>query len=317
MGSGKEGDELTDAATQWLIALDSGRADRDEFEAWRRADPRHAAAFAQILATWESTASLRASTLRPDDPAMDAASVEAAPRVTRRRLLAGGGFALLAAGGLTGTLLWRRPDSIATAVGERRTLRLPDGSTAELNTDTLLSWDFDRRRSVWLQRGEVALSVAGRSASPFLLHAGDLRASLDAGRYNSRLYADGPELIAFNGGAEIRRGNAAPLRLAPMHALSDRGEGVRSAAVSQSDADATAAWRRGEIVFNGMSLDSAVSEFNRYLDHKLVIGDPGIAQIRLGGRFFVDDPDSFLRSLREGFDIQASPEADTIVLRAA
>lgn len=317
MGSGKEGDELNDAAARWLIALDSGRADRDEFETWRRADPRNAAAFAQVLATWESTASLRASAMRPDAALPDTTPDAAQLRMTRRRLVAGGGMALLVAGGLTGTLLLRRPESIATAVGERRTLRLPDGSTAELNTDTLLSWDFDRRRSVWLERGEVALSVAGRGVAPFLLHAGDLQARLDAGRYNSRLYLDGPELIAFNGDAEIRRGDAAPVRLAPMQALSDRSDGVRRAVVSPSDADATAAWRRGEIVFNGMSLDSAVSEFNRYLDHKLVIGDPGIARIRLGGRFFVDDPDSFLRSLREGFDIQASPEADTIVLRAA
>ncbi len=102
-----------------------------------------------------------------------------------------------------------------------------------------------------------------------------------------------------------------------MHTLSDRGGELRTAVLSQSDADATAAWRRGEIVFNGMSLDMAVNEFNRYLGRKLVIGDPPIRRIRLGGRFFVDAPDSFLRSLRVGFDIEATAHADTIFLHAA
>lgn len=318
MGPGKDGDELSDAATQWLIALDSGNADPAAFEAWRGADPRHAAAFAQVLATWETTAKLRLSSLRPDDVPVATAPAEPHPRMTRRRLLAGGsGLAVLAAGGVSAALLLRRPASIATAVGERRTLRLPDGSTAELNTDSLLSWDFDRSRTVWLERGEVALSVNAQGAVPFLLHAGGLKAILEAGRYNSRLYADGPELVAFNGGGAISRDGAAPVRLRPMHALSGRQGGVRSMAVSPSAADAAAAWRRGEVVFNGMTLDDAVSEFNRYLDRKLVIGDPAIAQIRLGGRFFVDDPDGFLRSLHEGFDIEALPRADTIVLQAA
>jgi transmembrane sensor len=321
MRPGPEGDELTQAATRWLIALDSGQADRAEFEEWRSADPRRAAAFAQVLAIWEQTARLRVSQDRPEHVAQ-AGDYESLPDrsehgLTRRRLLTGGGMALLAAGTVSGTFLLRGRNSIATRTGERRTVRLPDGSTAELNTDSLLSWRFDRNRAVWLERGEVALSVDAGSTAPFLFHAGDLQAILMAGRYNSRLYSDGPELTAFKGGAEVLRGAAQPTRLSPMHAVSDRGGQLRTAALSLTAADASAAWRRGEIVFNGMSLDRAVGEFNRYLERKLVIDDPAIGQTRLGGRFFVDDPDSFLRSLREGFDIEARREADRIVLHAA
>jgi transmembrane sensor len=320
MRPGQEGDELTQAALGWLIALDSGHADRAEFEEWRSADPRRASAFAQVLATWEQTARLRLCQARPGDtaPVDDEALPERARHgLTRRRLLAGGGMVLLAAGTVSGTLLLRGRDSIATVTGERRTVRLPDGSTAELNTDSLLSWRFDRNRAVWLERGEVALSIDAGSTAPFLFHAGELQANLRSGRYNSRLYSDGPELTAFVGGAEVLSGAAAPTRLAPMHAVSHRGGQLRTAALSPTEADVSAAWRRGEIVFNGMSLDRAVGEFNRYLERKLVIGDPAIGQTRLGGRFFVDDPDSFLRSLHEGFDIEAIREADRIVLHAA
>lgn len=49
------GTGLSDEAIQWLIALDCGSADTEAFEAWRSADPRHAAAFAQVAATWRRT----------------------------------------------------------------------------------------------------------------------------------------------------------------------------------------------------------------------------------------------------------------------
>lgn len=311
------GDELTGQATQWLVGLDSGRVDEAQFEAWRAADPRHAAAFAQVLATWERTGALRASPLRPDAP-FPGETAPRAPALTRRRMMAGGAVAAVLAGTVSGALLLGGRSRMITQVGERRTVRLPDGSAAELNTDTLLSWDFSGARKVWLERGEVALSVnEARTLPPLLLHGHGLRARLQPGRYNLRLYADGPVLTAFSGGGEIRTDSGAPMRLAPMQRVSERGGAAQARAITPSDADAASAWRRGEIVFNGMPLDRAILEFNRYLDRKLVIGDPQIGAIRLGGRFFVDDPDSFLRSLHEGFNIAASPGPDGIVLRAA
>ncbi|WP_336966553.1 FecR family protein [Sphingobium aquiterrae] len=324
MGSDKAGGELIATATEWLIALDAGRADPQSFEAWRSADPRHAAAFAQMAATWERTGALRLSAMRPDMPPVETrdhgqASEEAvAPTFSRRRLLAGAGLCgLLAATGGTTLLLRQRRERVQTAVGERRTIRLPDGSLAELNTDSLLSWRFDKSRSVWLERGEAAIAVAANAILPFILHGGDVEARLTQGRYNLRLYDDGPELIALSGGGEIRRPDASRLALAPMHVLSGREGSIQTAKVSPNDADTVSAWRRGEIIFNGMPLDQAVAEFNRYLDKKLVVGDPAIGMIRLGGRFFVDDPASFLRSLQQGFDIEANVGPQSIILLAA
>lgn len=325
MASDKAGGELIAAAAEWLVALDAGRADPQSFEAWRAADPRHAAAFAQMLAIWEKTGALRLSPERPEMPVSEPVSDDVsekqkatAPVFSRRRLLAGAGAGVfLAAAGTAVVLSGQWQQRLRTDVGERRAVRLPDGSSAELNTDTILSWDFDDSRSVWLERGEAAITVATNSALPFLLHSADVVARLTEGRYNLRLWDNGPELIALSGSGEIHSRNNTPVVLAPMHAVLRRNGRIQTLEVSADDADAAQAWRRGEIVFNGMRLDEAVREFNRYLEKKLVVADPRIGAIRLQGRFFVDDLASFLRSLKHGFEISADVRAHAIILRSA
>lgn len=321
MESDKAGGALIDDATAWLIALDTGRADPAAFEAWRSAHPRNASAFAQIAATWEHTAALRTSIERPEapvsfgiEPDLD---IETRARfLSRRRVLGGAAAAVIvAAVGSSVALLNGRRERIQTAVGERRSIRLPDGSSAEINTDSILSWRFAGSRSVWLERGEVALAVVA-DGLPFLLQSVGVAARLSTGRYNLRIRDDGPDLLAVAGGGEVALSGTDRIALAPMHAIREQGGAFRAVAVSQNDIDVASAWRRGEIVFNGMRLDAAVAEFNRYLDKKLVIGDPAIAAIRLGGRYFVDDLANFLNSLRQGFDIRATAGPQSIVLRA-
>ncbi len=44
--------------------------------------------------------------------------------------------------------------------------------------------------------------------------------------------------------------------------------------MTNASAQDIVAWQSGEIVFDGMPLGRAVAEFNRYLDRKIIVGDP-------------------------------------------
>jgi transmembrane sensor len=318
MRSDQTGGALIDAATEWLIALDAGRADRAAFERWRSADPRNASAFAQVASTWERTAALRMSPDRSSRTAPEATGAGETAH-SRRALLKGAlaAGAILAAG-TSAMLMMRDPRAqVQTAVGERRSVRLPDGSLIELNTDSLLSWRFGDTRSVWLEQGEAAMVVAARQVAPFILHAVGAEAHLTAGRYALRIGDAGFRLIALAGGGRIAQPGRPPVQISAMQSVADAAGKLTTAEVSPADIDAASAWRRGEIVFNGMQLRQAVAEFNRYLERKLIIADPAIGDIRLGGRFFVDDPTNFLRALRQGFDVQSSDGPEGILLRSA
>lgn len=311
---GKAGAGLNDQAIQWLVALDCGTADSAAFEAWRNSDPRHAAAFAQVAATWRRTADPRlaaaldhpaqASTDEPQRPA---------PRAVSRRAVAGGIAATIGIGGAGGFLLWPRRASAATAVGERRTIALPDGSNAMLNTDTRVSWRFDDGRDFRIEQGEATLLVHA-AAHPFRLYSDPIDARLGEGKFDIRLgSATGRLLVLAGRAATAYRGTLAEtLQAGSMLTV---GDGTTRIDRLSPDAIAAAtAWERGEIRFNGMALDQAVAEFNRYLPDKIVLQNPDLASTRLGGTFQVADPQTFLLALHEGFGIGHRRDGDRILL---
>ena len=46
----------------------------------------------------------------------------------------------------------------------------------------------------------------------------------------------------------------------------------------------------------------------------MVLGDPAIGTVRLGGRFLTSDPGDFIEALRRNFAIEATYESRRIVL---
>lgn len=311
---GQAGAELTAQAIDWLVALDCGTADEQAFTAWRDADPRHASVFAQVAATWRRTADPQLAMLLDADasPPPLVAEPVPAPRMSRRAVAAGAA-ALLGVGGAGAFLAWPRRSYAATAVGERRTLRLPDGSLAMLNTDTKVAWQFDGDRQLWVERGEAALLVrAGQK--PFRLYSDPIEAQLSDGRFNLRIAPEGGQLLVVAGSATATRRGTAAATIGAGSALTVADGAARVSRWSPDALAVATAWEQGRIVFNGMPLDRAIAEFNRYLPEKIVLRQSDLAATRLGGTFQIDDPESFLLALREGFAIDHRRTGDRIEL---
>lgn len=296
-------------ASEWLARLDAGRASPEAFEAWRDADPRRAAAFAEVASAWSKLDALRGA--EPRQP----------PAVSRRAWL-GGGLALAA--GVAGAAYLGRDQLLrartVTGVGERRTLALPDGSSVELNTDTEIFWRVDRRsRSLWLERGEVALTIAHDALRPFQLFTKQGLARLASGQFNARLRSTALDLIVLAGRVTVKA--AAGEAQAAVETATDSRQvlaisdgGVAVAAAPEAEVQNVQAWRRGEIVFEGQKLADAVEEYNRYLTRKLVIEDPKVGALRLGGRFLTGDPESFLGALRTTFGLRIITDGPSRIL---
>ena len=309
----RSGDQNREAliaqASEWLARLDAGRADPAAFEAWRDADPRRAAAFAEVAAAWSKLDALRDAELRRR------------PAMTRRAWL-GGGMALAA--GMAGAAYLGRDHLLrtrtVTGIGERRTLALLDGSSVELNTDTEVFWRFDnQRRRLWLERGEVALTIAQDVLRPFELFTRQGLANLASGQFNARLRPAGFDLIVLAGRAAIKTAagqgqavveNATDAR----QSLAVTPAGVAVVAAPEAEVQNVQAWRRGEIVFEGQRLSEAVQEYNRYLVRKMVIEDPKVGAMRLGGRFLTGDPESFLEALRATFGLRTIEDGPSRIL---
>lgn len=227
------------------------------------------------------------------------------------------GFAAVAlvGGGIATKALARQ--RLATGVGERRERRLADGSMLMLNTDSEVLWrPGDRGVELWPRRGEFSLAAG---AGSLVLHAQDAAARLTPnGRYNVRVRGPLLDVAVLRGQASAMTGGAG----AATHAMAAQtllltGGAALTRLTPEPELQAIEAWPRGEVAFENEPLSSAVEQYNRYLTRKLVIADPELGAVRVGGRFTSADPADFLRALSASLDIAARPAGDALILTRA
>ena len=130
-------DRASQAAADWFARVRSGGmtpAQQAAFEAWRQADPAHAAAYAEMEAVWQATARFDAERLRRVLPSRQPSNI------ARRRLAFGLGLSAAAVAGVSWNLWPSDPilqeQEITTRAGERRQVLLSDGTMLEVNTAT-------------------------------------------------------------------------------------------------------------------------------------------------------------------------------------
>ena len=294
--------DLIEEAANWLAALDAGSADVAAFEAWREADVRHAAAFVEVAGTWRDLDALRVmrGDLQPPS-APNAIELDISERPNRRRVLrAAASIAAVATVG--GGVAYRATarDMAVTDVGQRKTVAPAPGLSLDLNTDSRVYWRDGKPARLWLERGEVALRLGADCRLELLTPGGRFR--LEPGVYNARLRGGGCELAVLAG--SISDG-AARVRIGEV-ALVTAG---RISIGSRNDLSRVTAWQHDTLVLNGESLDYALAEMNRYLPNKIVIGDPALSRLRVGGTFATTNPAEFLRALRSSFGVRATTGA--------
>ncbi len=139
-------EDAENAASDWIARLnadDVSDEDRRRFEIWRSAHLRHAHAYEELMATW--------SELQRSGPLVRAVSYGGAlesactPPSYRRRRLSLALAATLAMAALSLGWYWvelRTASVFQTAVGERASVALPDGSTLELNSNSTARIDY-------------------------------------------------------------------------------------------------------------------------------------------------------------------------------
>jgi transmembrane sensor len=299
-------------AAQWAVRLDRGPLDegaRAGLDGWLAADPRHRGALLRAQAAW--------ATLVPDPLPADA---PVSP--DRRRWLAGALRGTAAAAVAAGTaFVWLRPaadEAVVTLRGEQRRARLADGSTMLLNTDSRSRVTYTpARRRVTLERGEAWFEVAKDRARPFVVEAGAVRVEAVGTAFAVRRVGGIAKVAVTEGRVRVWSVDD-PARFLLLDAgkrASVAEEAGAGAAIVHADGVADVlAWRRGEIVLDGMTLGDAAAEFNRYNDRQLAV-EASLAERRVVGWFRTRDVEGFARSAAAmtGARIEEEPDAIRIV----
>ena len=329
------------AAAAWLSLRDRGMsaAETAEFMQWLQHDPQHATVFADLDRVWKDFDRLGAVPALPSVTAAPNADL-LAPRVRSRhhRSLGWGllGAAAAAAIVLLAVSHFRLPRFTAeTAVGAFQKLDLPDGSVAQLNTDTAVDTTFtatDRR--VRVVRGEVFFTVTKDPARPFIVTAGPVAVRAVGTAFNVRHDPTGIEILVTEGRVRVDDagkgqsllapadgGTAAPLLVAgeracvPVRASDSVPAEASVAKMAASGVQRALAWQERRLEFDAASLTEVVREFNRYNRTRLVIADEQLAAKRFSGTFRADGYESLVRLLETDFGVTATRSEGVIDLR--
>lgn len=316
-----EGRPALDAATieaealRWVVLLNAGDGDTQrhaEFVRWRDSHPAHAAAMREAHKWWREVghtlpAHPELSTLPvahtyayqpPTSTFMGPPTVDELEALVQTR----SGRPMLVAAivlALTAVLWWSidRSDQM-TGLGESRTVRLSDGSTVQLDTDTALDIDITpTRRRVALDHGEVFVDAAPDAARPFVIDLGGIGEVRAQGAALSVRREDGTASVTVARGEVEIDGHAiqpAMRLLASQRLQFDQHAHSDAQPVVIDDA---LAWRTGQLRFQNERLRHVLAEIRRYDPRIWFISTGEVAQTRLSTTVAFEQVDPWLDAL--------------------
>lgn len=348
--------EVYEQACEWFVEFRSAPADeqlRQDFHAWLQQAPAHMAAYLDIASSWNLTAALDVSARFPKDELIAQArqtdNLLPYPRATspcaamprrrggRRRLsstvLAVCAAAMVAA--VLGTAWMHARPVYSTGIGQKRLVRLADGSTVRLNARSEIIVRYTKsRREIDLIRGQALFADTYEPNRPFIVrsratvvraigtqfdvnrlraetivtviqgrvavaqHERAARAAAGGPQQSSERFASELSMVYLSAGEQV---TVTPTRhMQPIH----------------TDVTNAIAWTHRKLIFVSTPLRDVVQEFNRYNRRPLVIEAPSLERLKIDGVFSSTDPKSLIAFLRQypGIRVTQTGEA-TLVLR--
>ena len=335
---------VQEQAGMWIAKLDRGLGDeeRAELQQWLAQSARHRNALFEMAKAWDQMDVLgEIASLFPLErrlPAMPNAW----------RIAAALALVAVIFGGTANSINWSRVVAGATelfthqslqavyqtAVGQQRTVQLPDRSVVKLNTDTLLRVDYtDTDRRLELVRGEAHFQVAKDSYRVFTVKVAENEFRAVGTAFNIRATsARGIELTVTEGRVKVvvpLAANAVRLaateaeKMTPTEIMVDAGKEVVVDQQTQiiepllpAKIEAVLAWQNGMLMFDGDPLEQVVQELSRYAATRFVIADDSIKQIPVTGYFKIGDIEGLTAMLSSNFDIKVDRSDEAIWLTA-
>lgn len=308
-----DAESLAAQAAEWIVLLSSDddaqrRRARAQLDAWKRADPRHAAAAARMERLIGQADAVRGTGTSAQGAAALGAVLARPGKLRRARTHAAALLLALALAVPAWVALQAYPPAYLLAdlragTGQWKTQTLPDGTRIMLNSASAVNLRYDAaRRAIELIQGEILVEVAKDAARPFLVETGD-----------GSMRALGTRFIVSRGAASTRlqvlessvRVQTAAQRRA------DGGDGITVAAGQQlrftaggagalEPIDARAAedaWNQHRLFIEDRPLSEVLDTLGRYRSGLLQYDAASLSRIRISAVLPLDDTDRALRLL--------------------
>jgi len=315
-------------ASYWAARLDGSTLSADDqqaLEAWLSENPAHRTLlshYCQFSADLEQLlpALAEAGTIETPQELAPLRQSPARKWITVAALAAAAGVAIALWTGRTRT----QHDRIATAVAQRQTLTLADGTRAELNALTSVQIELGvSERRVRLASGEAFFTVTKDPSRPFIVETPAGSVHVTGTVFNVRAETSTElEVVVVQGSVQVRPGEAIsgkpsePVRLGAGEGVSANADGVVMRKLPADAMEDALAWRQGQIVFEGVPLQAALARFARYHGRGITVA-PAVADLSVGVRYSLDDLDGFLRGMQDALHLRVTRDLHGTILVGA
>jgi transmembrane sensor len=313
-------EDLDEAAAAWLVRRerhDWAEADQVELDRWLGEASGHRIAYLRLSDVWDRAGRLQALNQPVRNRFLSFRQNAILKPLARVALL----FVLAAIlGAASYAWLSRSSDTrYATGLGERETISLADGSRIELNTQTILRLSNEGgRRIATLERGQAYFDIRHDAAHPFMVLTGQHRITDIGTKFEVRNDTGKVQVILLEGSAQFESDDEA---IPHQNAILTPGDvAIATAAsmrVTRKPAQkliAELGWRHGVVVFDHTTLADAAREFNRYNRKKLVVTDPAIAKLTIGGTFQTTNTNQLTQLAHDIFGLTTEDRGEAIVI---
>ena len=229
----------------------------------------------------------------------------------------------------------------STDIGEQELITLRDGSTVLLNTNSSIRVDYSlETRNISLLSGQAHFEVTKDNSRPFNVYVGKGLVRAVGTAFSVYLQPDIIEVTVTEGTIELSAVAPAPAPTnqpeteptAPSKTITKLSL-VTAGQNATMDQDTSSidsievidapeivqklAWHQGLLRFSGDPLEDVVAEISRYTDLSIVILDPEIRDLRIGGFFKVGETEKMFQALETSFGVRVQRKGKNVMLLAA
>ncbi|MEM6554527.1 MAG: FecR domain-containing protein [Pseudomonadota bacterium] len=339
--------EIVRTAHDWrmrLSSLGTTQADRDAFDAWLAADPRHEQAYARAETLWDGLGEL---THNDFSSALYESSTGEKVRSLRSFTMGvfaspfawASGVAVAAAIALVGPILSNvsaptSADQIITTrlfetnLGEIQSFQMEDGTMITLGAASEIRMEYSETiRSANLLKGDIFFQVSSDPSRPFTVIANDMKVQVTGTSFDVKKQDSLIRVAVAEGSVRVRYPLVVDGTISSLNQQSDLTSGQIISAkpteglsdVVQIDPILIGAWREDRLIYDGDPLAVLVSDLNRYSTTPVRIEETEneVSRLRIRGAFSGREIDEILSTLPliHPLEIDRS-DPDQIIIRS-
>ncbi|MFT5235352.1 MAG: transmembrane sensor [Shewanella sp.] len=332
-------EEVQEQASLWISRIDRGlsETETESLSKWVGENKANQDALFDMASYWDDLTVLNElSVLFPLEPSNVKSTWRAFAIVASFLLLSfiGGNWAL---NGQFSPLIQAEAQNyvhrFVTPIGEQTTFSIPDGTTVQLNTNSIVEVEYSSNyRHLTLVRGEAKFDVAKDASRPFIVTVGDQSFTALGTIFNVQKNSELEiELVVTHGRVLVTSADESIEQIT--ESLQDASnetlpgllvstgekvviiENTRRAVekLPLEKLQRDLAWQQGMLIFEGEPLSEALADVSRYTSITFDIVDPQLSELKVAGYFKAGDIDGLLASLTSNFNIVHSKDTENVI----